>query len=122
MQLLDETEWLESVRLKGEGAAVEFASDILETLSDNRTDDFYEVEAALLKAAKKEFADAWRMADFFVDRHNLLDELCDTLDKAGFPGNPGDALQALLDELEELREAVKAAEPEPLKAPLQYDL
>lgn len=121
MKPLNETEWLEGERLKG-GAGADFASDILETLSDNRTEDFYAVEEDLTKAAKKEFADSWRMVEFFIDRHHLLGELADTLDQAGFKGDPDGALKAALDELVELRDRVAELDPEPLKAPLQYDL
>lgn len=105
-------EWLEQVRAAGTDPAADFATEALDIIENNRTDDFHEVRDDLEKAAGKSFKDAWRMVDFFTDRHYLLAEIEDRLDKAGYQGDPDDALGNLLSELWELRSAANEVLPD----------
>lgn len=101
------TEWLEIIRATGVGPAADFASEALDIIAANRTDDFHNVASDLEKAAGQKFEDAWRMVEFFTDRHHLLSEVEDRLDKAGYQGDADDALGLVLSDLDILRAAAE---------------
>jgi len=105
MTPLNLTEWLEQVRAAGHDPDADFASEALEIVAHNRTDDANDMQDDLEKAAGQKFDDTWRLVEFFTDRHHLLDELVDQLDQAGFKGDLDDALGEVLAELEDLRDS-----------------
>lgn len=102
MKPLDVLEWLQGLALTDD-----FAREALEIVENDCTEAYLEIRADLEKEAGKTFDEDFRLVGHFVDRSQLLDELADTLDQAGFKGDVDDALQAALGELEELREAAK---------------
>lgn len=110
---LDVTEWLEALRIGPDTVAADFAGELLAFM--DRADDldaYDELKADLEKAAGQSFEEPWRMVEFFTDRHHLLSELGDRLDKAGYQGDPDDALGNLLAEVDDLRTQVEALEYE----------
>ena len=105
---LDVTEWLEALRIGPDTVAADFAGELLGRV--DRTDDLEAYDSLvedLEQAAGQKFDEPWRMVEFFTDRHRLLVEIEDRLDKAGFQGDPDDALGNLLGELDELRDQVE---------------
>lgn len=110
MTPLSLAEWLEQVRAAGHDPEADFASEALEIVAHNRTDDANAMQEDLEKAAGRRFDDTWRLVEFFTDRHHLLAELVDRLDQAGFKGDPDDALGEVLSELEDLRAFKEATE------------
>jgi len=81
-------EWLEQIRAKAASPEADFATEALDIVADNRTDDFYDVVSDLEKAAGQKFAETWHMVEFFTDRHHLLAEIEEQLQAAGLAGDP----------------------------------
>lgn len=83
MEPLNTQEWLEQVRAAASDPAADFATEALDIITADRTDEFIDVIADLEKAAGQTFKDTWRMVEFFTDRHHLLSEIEDQLQQAG---------------------------------------
>jgi hypothetical protein len=118
---LDLREWLEPLAL-----SEDFAREALELVDSQ---PFYaecmEIREALEENADPlKFKEAFRLAEHFTDRSNLLGELKDTLEKAGFAGDDiSKSLDDALAELDDLRTQLAIVEGEDAsRETLEYDL
>lgn len=128
MKPLDLSEFAQSLRLASDTQVADFAEEILELVAGGERLEFLESEVVdvIEKACDKWKDKPDKAAEWLVDREQLLSELEDTLDKAGFAGDVDDALDNALAELESVKLELAA-----LKAPavilpdgseLEYDL
>lgn len=97
-QFLNAREFVESLRISGNA----FADEIMDALDFVEHAEHDELVEDIEYHVPKEYKNAPRRAvEWLVDRHNLLGEIEDILDQAGFKGAADDAVQELLDRLPE---------------------